>query len=98
MSSLLTILVFAALASPVSYRTTRQLGSWVADASGVPTVLGLLLHGLVFVIVMASLGALFGRRSSYLTEGGMKFMTRDDQDDENTKHYQQDRFVYSVTA
>ena len=98
MSSLLTILVFAALASPMSYRTTRQLGSWIADFNGVPTVPGLLLHGLVFVIVMAVLSVLFGRRSGYLTEGGMKFVTRDDQDDENTKHYQQDRFVYSVTA
>jgi hypothetical protein len=98
MSSLLTILVFAALASPASYRTTRQLGSWVADASGVPTIQGLLLHGLVFVMAMAILGALFGRSSGYLMEGGMKFVTRDDQDDENTKHYQQDRFVYSVTA
>ena len=98
MSSLLTILVFAALASPMSYRTTRQLGSWIADFNGVPTVPGLLLHGLVFVIVMAVLSVLFGRRSGYLTAGGMKFVTRDDQDDENTKHYQQDRFVYSVTA
>ena len=98
MSSLLTILVFAAVASPMSYRTTRQLGSWVADPSGVPTVPGLLLHGLVFVVVMAVLGVLFGRKSGYLTEGGMKFMTRDDQDDQNTKHYQEDRFVYAVTA
>jgi hypothetical protein len=47
---------------------------------------------------MAVLSALFGRRSGYLTAGGMKFVTRDDQDDENTKRYQQDRFVYSVTA
>jgi hypothetical protein len=98
MSSLLTILVFAALASPMAYRTTRQVGSWIADVNGVPTIQGLLLHGLVFVIAMAILGALFGRSSGYLSEGGMKFVTRDDQDDENTKHYQQDRFVYSVTA
>jgi hypothetical protein len=63
-----------------------------------PTVPGLLLHGLVFVIVMVLLGSLFGRRSGYLTAGGLKFETRDDQDDQNTKHFQQDRFVYSVTA
>jgi hypothetical protein len=98
MSSLLAILVFAAVASPMSYRTTRQLGSWIADPIGVPTVPGLLLHGLVFVIVMAVLTVLFGRRSGYLTAGGLKFETRDDQDDQNTKHFQQDRFVYSVTA
>ena len=98
MSSLLTIIVFAALASPAAYRTTRQLGSWVADASGVPTIQGLLLHGLVFVIAMAVLGALFGKSSGYLMEGGVKFVTRDDQDDQNTKRYQQNSFVYSVTA
>ena len=98
MSSLLAILVFAALASPVSYRTTRQLGSWVADPLGVPTVPGLLLHGLVFVIVMVLLGALFGKRSGYLTAGGLTFETRDDQDDQNTKHFQQDRFVFAKTA
>jgi hypothetical protein len=98
MSSLLAILVFAALASPVSYRTTRQLGTWVADPSGTPTIPGLLLHGLVFVIVMVLLGALFGKRSGYLKAGGMTFETRDDQDDQNNKHFQEDRFVYGVTV
>jgi len=34
-----------------------------------------------------------GGKSSYITEGAMKFKTRDDQDDENTIHYQQDRFI-----
>lgn len=94
MSALLAILVFAAVASPMSYRTTRQLGSWVASADGVPTVAGLLLHGLVFVILMAVLGALFGRRSGYLTADGLRFETRDDQDDQNNKHFQEDRFVF----
>jgi hypothetical protein len=97
MSALLSILVFAALASPMSYRTTRQLGSWVADPLGVPTIPGLLLHGLVFVIVMAVLSVLFGKRSGYLRAGGLTFETRDDQDDQNTKHFQEDRFVYSGT-
>ena len=95
MSALLSILVFATLASPISYRTTRQMGSWIADPLGVPTIPGLLLHGLVFVILMAVLGALFGKSSGYLTAGGLRFETRDDQDDQNTKHYQQDRFVFN---
>jgi hypothetical protein len=94
MSALLAILVFAALASPASYKTTRQLGTWIADPVGTPTVPGLLLHGLVFVILMAVLGALFGKRSGYLTEGGLIFETRDDQDDQNTQHFQEDRFVF----
>jgi hypothetical protein len=94
MSALLAILVFAAVASPASYKTTRQLGTWIADPLGVPTIPGLLLHGLVFVILMAVLGALFGKRSGYLTEGGLIFETRDDQDDQNTQHFQEDRFVF----
>ena len=96
MSSLLAILVFAALASPASYKTTRQIGSWIASPDGTPTIPGLLLHGLVFVIVMVLLSALFGKRSGYLTAGGLTFETRDDQDDQNTKHFQEDRFVYDV--
>jgi len=96
MSALLAILVFAAVASPVSYRTTRQMGTWIADPVGVPTIPGLLLHGLVFVILMAVLSVLFGRRSGYLTAGGLRFETRDDQDDQNTKHFQEDRFVYDM--
>jgi hypothetical protein len=98
MSALLAILVFAAVASPVSYRTTRQLGSWIAGPDGTPTIPGLLLHGLVFVILMAVLSALFGKRSGYLsnTLNGTTytFMTRDDQDDQNTMHFQEDRFVF----
>jgi hypothetical protein len=94
MSALLAILVFAAVASPMSYRTTRQLGTWIAGPDGTPTIPGLLLHGLVFVILMAVLGALFGRRSGYLSIDGLAFETRDDQDDQNTKHFQEDRFVF----
>ena len=95
MSALLAILVFAAVASPASYRTTRQIGTWIASPEGTPTVQGLFLHGLVFVILMAVLGALFGKRSGYISAGGLKFETRDDQDDQNNKHFQEDRFVFS---
>ena len=94
MSALLAILVFAAVASPASYKTTRQLGTWIADPVGTPTIPGLLLHGLVFVILMVLLGSLFGKRSGYLSAGGLTFETRDDQDDQNTKHFQEDRFVF----
>jgi hypothetical protein len=94
MSALLAILVFAAVASPASYKTTRQIGTWIAGPDGVPTIPGLLLHGLVFVILMAVLGSLFGKRSGYLSAGGLTFETRDDQDDQNTQHFQEDRFVF----
>ena len=94
MSALLAILVFAAVASPASYKTTRQIGTWIAGPDGVPTIPGLLLHGLVFVILMVLLGYLFGKRSGYLSAGGLTFETRDDQDDQNNKHFQEDRFVF----
>jgi len=94
MSSLLAILVFAAVASPASYRTTRQFGTWIAGPDGMPTIPGLLLHGLVYIILMAVLSVLFGRSSGYLTAGGLRFETRDDQDDQNTKHFQEDQFVF----
>jgi len=97
MSALLAILVFATVASPASYKTTRQLGTWIAGPDGTPTIPGLLLHGLVFVIAMTVLSVLFGKRSGYLRAGGLTFETRDDQDDQNTKHFQEDRFVYSGT-
>jgi hypothetical protein len=93
------ILAFALVASPAAFKVTRNFfGGWIASQDGLATLPGLLLHGLVFVILMTLINSVFGRRSNYLTEGGMKFVTRDDQDDENTKHYQQDRFVYAVTA
>ena len=34
-----------------------------------------------------------GKKSGYLTAGGMTFETRDDQDDQNNEHFQANRFV-----
>lgn len=96
MNAILPVLIFAAVASPFMFKTTRGFaGNWIASQDGVATIPGLLLHGVVFMLIIM---LFFGRKSGYLTEGGMKFMTRDDQDDENNKHFQQDRFVYAVTA
>jgi hypothetical protein len=99
MSGIIPVLVFAGVASPAMFKlTSRILGKWVASQDGVATIPGLLLHGIVFVFLTALILMLIGRRSGYLTEGGMKFVTRDDQDDENNKHFQEDRFVYAVTV
>lgn len=93
------ILAFAVVASPAAFKATRRVfGSWVASQDGLATIPGLLLHGLVFVIIMSLLRMIFVRNSNFLSEGGMKFVTRDDQDDENNKHFQEDRFVYAVTV
>ena len=88
------ILAFAVVASPAAFKVTRGIfGNWVASQEGLATIPGLLLHGLVFVLLMVLIRMFFGRRSEYLTEGGMKFVTRDDQDDENNRHFQEDRFI-----
>lgn len=43
---------FVVLASPQAFETVRAiLGGWVATAEGVPTIGGLILHALVFVIL-----------------------------------------------
>jgi hypothetical protein len=99
MTGIIPILVFAGVASPAMFKlTSKILGKWVASQDGVATIPGLLLHGIVFVLIMTILRMFMVRSSGYLTEGGMKFMTRDDQDDQNNKHFQEDRFVYSVTV
>jgi hypothetical protein len=61
--------LFALLASPAAFRTVRSvLGSWVASTEGLPTVAGVLLHALVFVLVMKFLQYRPGRRANFVTE------------------------------
>jgi hypothetical protein len=91
----LPVLVFSIVASPLMFKLTRCAGPWIASPEGVASIPGLLLHGVVFVLLLALLRSLFfSKTSGYLTEGGMRFETRDDQDDQNTKHFQEDRFVF----
>jgi hypothetical protein len=76
---------FVALASPLAFKTTRGiLGGSIAGPEGLPKLPGLLLHALVFVLIMKSL-----RKSNY--------ETADDQDDQNTKRYQDGRFIFDGT-
>ena len=94
MATIIPILLFVALASPQAFQlTSRTFGNWVARSDGLPALGGLVLHGVIFLAMMSILLVLVGGRSGYITEGSMKFKTRDDQDDENTIHYQQDRFI-----
>jgi hypothetical protein len=67
----------------MAFSKTRQFGSWIADEMGKPSIPGLLVHGLVFVILLFLLRMLIGRGSGY----------RDEQDDENNKRFQANRFV-----
>ena len=95
MSGVLSVLIFSLIASPFMFKLTRQLAPWIASPEGIASVPGLLAHGVVFVLLLSLLRVIFfPRASSYLTEGGMRFETRDDQDDQNSKRFQEDRFVF----
>ena len=78
-------LTFVALASPQSFRATSGIfGPWVANPLGTPSIAGLCLHALVFLIL-----------SWLLSRVLSTYETRDDQDDQNTKHFQEDRFLFN---
>jgi hypothetical protein len=56
MATFLSVIVFAIIASPFTYKlTNRILGGVVgslADPSGCPTILGLVVHSVVFGIIV----------------------------------------------
>ena len=94
-------ILFAALASPAAFKATRGvLGGWIAGTEGLPTFPGLLLHALVFVIIAGFLMKRL-RKSGYTKECAngkcYSFETADDQDDQNTRRYQDDRFIFDRT-
>jgi hypothetical protein len=74
-------LAFVLLASPLAFKTTREVfGTWIASPEGLATLPGLLLHALVFVL-------LFRRAVS-------TFPTMDQADDASNANYQKNRFVF----
>ena len=76
---------FVALASPQAFKATSAIfGPWVANPMGTPSIAGLCLHALVFLLL-----------SWILVRVVSTYETRDDQDDQNTKHFQEDRFLYN---
>jgi len=88
------LIAFIALASPTAFKTTRGVfGNWVASPDGLATFKGLVLHAIVFLLIMFLVHMVFGKKSGYLEADGMTFETRDDQDDQNNKHFQENRFM-----
>jgi len=69
--NILPFLVFFIVANPATFKLVRSVaGGWVASAEGLPTTLGLLLHALVFVLLIALLQRLMaGKKSKYGMEG-----------------------------
>jgi len=95
--SALPFIAFVLIASPMTFKLTRKiLGDWIANAEGLATFPGLLLHALVFVLVV---GFLMRRLSKFTKEcvsgNCYEFRTRDDGDDESNERYQRDRFVFN---
>jgi hypothetical protein len=80
---------FVALASPLAFKTTRGiLGGSIAGPEGLPKLPGLLLHALVFVLIVGFIMKRL-RKSRY--------ETADQQDDQNTRRYQDGRFIFDGT-
>ena len=78
---------FVALASPQAFQATRGIfGPWVAGPEGLPSIAGLCLHALALVFLILSW---------LLTRVVSTYETRDDQDDQNTKKYQDDQFIFN---
>jgi hypothetical protein len=59
-------IVFFLVANPETFKLTSSLlGSWIANSSGIPSNLGLLLHALVFVLLSCFVSSLvYGKRVS----------------------------------
>jgi hypothetical protein len=56
---------YVVIASPQAYQAVRGiLGSWVANAEGLPTTAGLLLHALVYILLVGFLMRLLNKRTS----------------------------------
>ena len=56
---------YVVIASPQAYKAVRGvLGSWVANAEGLPTTAGLLLHALVFILIVGFFMRLLNKKTS----------------------------------
>lgn len=82
MSFIIQMALFMALASPASFKLTRQVFDSIASPDGMPTVIGLLIHAFVFIFI-ANLTIMYVRMSGY----------RDEQDDENNSRYKMNRLI-----
>lgn len=75
-------LAYVLVANPATYKAVRGiLGSWVANAEGLATFPGLLLHALVFVLLVGFLMQIIPLSSG--------FQTRKDQQAQEYVHWAQ---------
>jgi hypothetical protein len=65
-------IAYVAIASPAAYKAVRGfLGDWVANAYGLPTTAGLILHALVYILIVGFLMRLTVRHSSGFSGKGL---------------------------
>lgn len=94
MSAFIALLSFMIVASPTAFRTTRGFfGEWISSPEGLATFKGLFLHAIVFLLLVCILSMFFKTSSDYLTDTGLKFVNRDEHDEQITMRFQQNRFV-----
>jgi len=70
MHPILSIVLFAIVASPETYKLTRSVaGDWVATSDGCAKIGGLILHAIVFALLLTFVyRLLMKKKSTYLTE------------------------------
>jgi hypothetical protein len=57
---------YVVIANPAAYKAVRGvLGSWVANAEGLPTMAGLVLHAIVFIAIVGFIMNLTFKRESH---------------------------------
>jgi hypothetical protein len=62
---IIPFVAYLLIASPAAYKAVRNvLGSWVANAEGLPTMSGLVLHGVVFIAIVGFIMRLTFKHSS----------------------------------
>lgn len=79
----LPLVAFMIFASPAAFRATRGIGgNWIASAEGLASVLGLLLHAVVFITFV-----------SFLMRRVSGYATADQANEKGYVHYQERQFV-----
>jgi hypothetical protein len=64
---LIPFAAYIVIASPTAYKTVRGIaGAWVANAEGLPTIAGLVLHAIVFIAIVGFLmNLLISQKSNF---------------------------------
>ena len=94
---IIPLIAFIIFANPATFTLVRGFaGEWVANNAGRASTAGLFLHGLIFVCLVGLIMTFTTSKKSKYSPGP-SFTTRDDANTVNTKKFQENRILYSVT-